>query len=473
MNNLNFTGVTETNRSEFHRLMQQYANELDEHQNRTTDHEMLKKWTDRIIEKQSERGKYLNLCYSDGTIAGFLFGRIDLPGDKGFTKAGLGCIVEFYVIPECRGKGCGREMFLHLQAMFRKDGARKIYLTADPVTGKPFWEAMGFIGTGEISPENGQRIFEKSIPDEAISFSIREFIDAETAGKIEQAQWNAHEQYDGIVHFAFCGKTETDCFKVIAENETGDVVGRLFCLQNNEDKSLWYYGDLFVVPEYRRRHIAQRMLEIAENVLFDKWCSTLRCYVEPENEASLALQAKAGFTERPYQSFNELINDGQLMFEKELSTFNVNEAHGKIAAQYIAAIFGRNAGSLHSRIIPYREWCGLLSSDDPDEKHFLICKGAVPCAYLKVNGLESGDEIGWISMLAVAPPFQRKGIGSYAVRYAEEFLRNAGKSRVKIHTTEDNLPARSLYEKCGYTRCDYTEPHDSSKLTFVKQVLEE
>lgn len=170
MNNLIFTGVTEENCSEFHRLMQQYAKELDEHQNRTTDIEMLRKWTNRIIERQSEYGWHLNLCYSDGTVAGFLFGRIDIPEDKGFTKAGLGCIVEFYVIPEFRGKGCGREMFLHLQAMFRKDGAKKIYLAADPVTGKPFWEAMGFIRTGEISSENGQVIYEKAIPDEFIFF---------------------------------------------------------------------------------------------------------------------------------------------------------------------------------------------------------------------------------------------------------------------------------------------------------------
>ena len=159
MSDLNFIGVTEENRSEFHRLMQRYAKELDEHQNRTTDPEMLRKWTDRIIEKQSERSKHISLCYSDGTAAGFFFGRIDLPEDKGFTKEGWGCIVEFYVIPECRGKGCGREMFLHLQAMFRKDGAKKMYLTADPVTGKPFWEAMGFIGTGEISSENSQQIY--------------------------------------------------------------------------------------------------------------------------------------------------------------------------------------------------------------------------------------------------------------------------------------------------------------------------
>ena len=154
------------------------------------------------------------------------------------------------------------------------------------------------------------------------------------------------------------------------------------------------------------------------------------------------------------------------MFEKALPTFNVTEAHGKTAAQYIAAIFGSNAEALHSRTIPYREWCGLLSANDPDEKHFLICKGAVPCAYLKVNGLESGDETGWISMLAVAPSFQRNGAGIYAVRFAEEFLRNVGKSCVRIHTTRDNLPARSLYEKCGYSLEDIRADNDT--LTYSK-----
>lgn len=47
-------------------------------------------------------------------------------------------------------------------------------------------------------------------------------------------------------------------------------------------------------------------------------------------------------------------NDCQLMFEKEFPAFSAAEAHGKIAAQYIATIFGSNAEALHSEIIPYR-----------------------------------------------------------------------------------------------------------------------
>lgn len=54
-------------------------------------------------------------------------------------------------------------------------------------------------------------------------------------------------------------------------------------------------------------------------------------------------------------------------------------------------------------------------------------------------------------MLAVEPAFHRKGIGSYAVSYAEGFLRDMGKSIVKIHTTSDNLSAQRLYENADIT----------------------
>lgn len=130
----------------------------------------------------------------------------------------------------------------------------------------------------------------------------------------------------------------------------------------------------------------------------------------------------------------------------------------------VTMLYGKNVEALHGRDIPYSEWCSLLSEEDTDERHFLIRKGAVPCAYLKVNGLESGDNIGWISMLAVEPAFHRKGIGNYAVSYAEKFLRDMGKSIVKIHTTSDNIPAQRLYEKYGYNLSD----NNGEQLTYAK-----
>jgi len=41
----------------------------------------------------------------------------------------------------------------------------QMYLTADPVTGRPFWEAIGFANTGECSPENQLFIYEKTVEE--------------------------------------------------------------------------------------------------------------------------------------------------------------------------------------------------------------------------------------------------------------------------------------------------------------------
>lgn len=156
-------GVNDENSSLFIELMLKYAKELDEHQNRNTDPEILKKWTESIVRKQYDDGRCLKLCSYNSEIVGFLYGKIDKDDDKGFRKIGYGCIMEFYVTPECRRKGFGKAMYLEIEQFFRKNDVKHMYLTADPVTGKPFWEKMGFIKTDEISPDNNQQVYEKEL----------------------------------------------------------------------------------------------------------------------------------------------------------------------------------------------------------------------------------------------------------------------------------------------------------------------
>lgn len=134
MEKLKFTSVTEENSTDFHRLMQMYAKELDGHQNRNTDPKVLKRWTNSIIEKQFDSAGCLRLCYSESSVIGFLYGKIDQPDDKGFKKPGFGYIMEFYVLPEHRRNGYGRQMFSHLEDYFKANRVKQMYLTADPVT---------------------------------------------------------------------------------------------------------------------------------------------------------------------------------------------------------------------------------------------------------------------------------------------------------------------------------------------------
>lgn len=451
-NKINFVQINNDNSSVFIELMKTYAGELDKHQGRNTNPEMLKKWTESIIKKQFDNGRCLKLCCYKSEVIGFLYGKIDKSDDKGFKKVGYGCIMEFYVIPEYRRKGFGKSMYLHIENFFRENDVKRMYLTADPVTGKPFWEAMGFISQGEFSPDNGQEIFEKAVPSDIITITVSEFLTEDLAKKIALAQWNNSDWAGNIMRVFYGHKSETDCFNVVAENAEGVVVGRLLCIQNDINPSLWYYGDLYVIPECRCRNIALRMLKAAIKTIEDKGGTTLRCYVEADNHISVSLQKKLGFEQKPYQAFNELVNDGQLMLEKELAPYRVEKAE-LCEAVYITMLYGKNVEALHGTQIRYNEWCEILSVKDEDEVHFLIYRGAMPVAWLKINGLSDEDTC-WISMLAVEPKFQRQGIGKFAVSFAEDYCRSLGKKQLFVKTTADNTAAQKLYSRRGFAVCD-------------------
>ena len=147
----------------FEALMYDYIDEMNLHSHRPLPKQFQKKWIDSIIAMQGPQDRYLELCCVADTPIGFLYGKVDHEDHKGFIKPGWGYIMEFYVAPEYRRKGFGKQMFHRLEELFRHDGVNMMYLTADPVTGKPFWEAMGFVSTGEVSPQNNLLIIEKPI----------------------------------------------------------------------------------------------------------------------------------------------------------------------------------------------------------------------------------------------------------------------------------------------------------------------
>lgn len=147
----------------FESMMYEYIDEMNEHSERPLPKEFQKKWIDSIIAVQGPADRHLELCCVGEAPIGFLYGKIDHEDHKGFIQPGYGYIMEFYVKPEHRRRGYGRRMFARLERLFRLDGAERMYLTADPVTGKPFWEALGFRNTMEKSPENRLFIYEKAL----------------------------------------------------------------------------------------------------------------------------------------------------------------------------------------------------------------------------------------------------------------------------------------------------------------------
>ena len=134
-------------------------------------------------------------------------------------------------------------------------------------------------------------------------------------------------------------------------------------------------------------------------------------------------------------------------------------------ASLCAELFRQNRESLHAKEIPITEWRKMLSANDPDEEHYLIYKYDLPVAYMKLNGL-SGENV-WISMLFVSADHQRHGIGSFAVRRAEERAAKCGFESLRIQTTSDNTPARNLYKKLGY---EETYDKGSGRYSYYKSL---
>lgn len=140
----------------------------------------------------------------------------------------------------------------------------------------------------------------------------------------------------------------------------------------------------------------------------------------------------------------------------------------------------RILAALHNEKMSYDEWLDVYRKywkNDTDEKHFVLFFEGTPAGWLKINGLD-GNGTAWLSMLAVAPEYQRKGLGTKAVSFFEEYVSDRGFSSAGINTTEDNYTAQGLYKKCGYKITEQSESvmGDGSKMisyTFFKNLKTE
>ena len=165
MNELKF--VTVKNKRKYHKLLESimlpYCQELDRNVGRETPEEMLKKFIASIVDIAEDKDRFVELCYLGEYLIGFVYGKIDREEHRGYVRPSWGYVMEFYIKPEYRRNGYGRENYKHLENIFKSKGVSNIWLTADPVTGEPFWSSVGFTNSGEKSPENNLYIYEKEV----------------------------------------------------------------------------------------------------------------------------------------------------------------------------------------------------------------------------------------------------------------------------------------------------------------------
>jgi len=140
-----------------------FIKELAEHENGSkTDDEIIHDLNRRINIQGIRKDMHFELLYCDNILVGFSNFAIDLGTIYGLIEAGHGTVMGFYIVPEFRRKGYGRLLFEHIEETLRNDGANQMYVCPDPVTGEPFWVAMGFRDSGKFDPDDKLPIYIKN-----------------------------------------------------------------------------------------------------------------------------------------------------------------------------------------------------------------------------------------------------------------------------------------------------------------------
>ena len=129
-----------------------------------TDEEIISDLEKRISIQGTRNGMHFELALLGDTVIGIAMFAIDLDTIYGILDApGYGTVMGFYIKPEHRRRGLGRLFFEHIQTVLEKDGAPKLYVCPDSVTGIPFWLAMGFADSGKRDPDVDMPIYIKDI----------------------------------------------------------------------------------------------------------------------------------------------------------------------------------------------------------------------------------------------------------------------------------------------------------------------
>ena len=165
MNRLTFIQIKKNNNEHYEtakKLWIPFSIELDEHEGITeTEEEMLHDLTRRISIQGNRPAMHFELAYADNEPVGIAMFAIDTGTVYGLLESGYGVITGFYIKPEYRRMGYGKEFFTHIECVLKKDGAPKIYLTPDEVTGEPFWISLGFKNSGKFDPDDKKFIYIK------------------------------------------------------------------------------------------------------------------------------------------------------------------------------------------------------------------------------------------------------------------------------------------------------------------------
>ena len=75
----------------------------------------------------------------------------------------------------------------------------------------------------------------------------------------------------------------------------------------------------------------------------------------------------------------------------------------------------------------------------------------------KTYSREAGGKVLWLEELFVLPAYRSCGLGRDFFAAAEQYARENGFARIRLEVEEENVRARSLYERLGYEDLEYRQ----------------
>lgn len=167
MKELSFIQIEKDNQKHYEAarsLWVPFSRELDEHEDiDETEEDIIFDLTRRVNIQGSRPNMHFEIAFLNCKPIGIAMFAIDTGTVYGLLESGYGVITGFYILPEYRRRGYGKDFFSHIESVLKKDGAPKIYLTPDGITGEPFWTALGFENSGKFDPDDKKYIYIKEI----------------------------------------------------------------------------------------------------------------------------------------------------------------------------------------------------------------------------------------------------------------------------------------------------------------------
>lgn len=210
-----------------------------------------------------------------------------------------------FVDPDLRGGfGWGEMLLTHAKYEAARLGYEKLYVCTDHIG---YYEKYGFreIGQDIFTWGRACKVYECDTPAE-ITFGVfdkqRPKSD-ELHLALAYSRWKREDENPAaLLHFMkYFGLPDSHrgrWHQVVAFRRS-EVVGAVNLMQDPDNPKSWYLGDLFVVPEYRRRGIARKLITRGIDELRRRMNGgeTVHAVISPDNHASRALHGSLGFAE--------------------------------------------------------------------------------------------------------------------------------------------------------------------------------